>query len=123
MATAATEPPTYLNDASTWKIITTQNIWWRSRSDGWLPIGQMRLAHRYHVLGWLEDHAQEILREGAAALYDESRSSLFSDDLIAEANYLQDMAAEDWSARLAVRLAPLYQRLVFLIHDVIGSGK
>ena len=113
-----------LRNGTTWYIIQSQSEWWRTRSvrEGWVRRRDMRLAHKLHTLGWLEDHASDILSDAAKRLYQESKDSLFGNDLIAEADYLEDMAASEDSAHLAVRGTRFYQRLLFDINDRLGSG-
>ena len=112
-----------LRNGTTWYIIKTQNVWWRTRSEGWVRVATMRIAHKLHTLGWLEDHAAELLTEEASRLYSDSGKSLFGDDLVAEADYLADMAANDVSAKLAVRTTPFYKRLMFDLVDQLGTGE
>ena len=122
MATGDEPKDARLRDGTTFHIIQSQKDWWRTRSEGWMRVKDMRLAHILHTLGWLEDHAAEVLTEEATRLYKEAPDSLFSDDLIAEANFLMDNAASVVSAHLAVRTTLLYQHLVFRAVNQLGTG-
>ena len=122
MATAAEPKDARLRHGTTWYIIKSQKEWWRTRTEGWVRVKDMRLAHVLHTLGWLEDHAAEVLTEEATRLYEEAPGSLFGSDLVAEADFLMDNAASPVSAHLAVRSTLLYQRLVFLVVDKVGTG-
>ena len=122
MATTTEPLDQRLRDGTTLHIIQSQKDWWRTRSEGWIRVRDMRLAHVLHTLGWLEDHAVEILSEEATRLYREAPDSLFSDDLVAEADFLMDNAATTLSSHLAVRTTLLYQHLVFRVVDRVGSG-
>jgi hypothetical protein len=121
---ATTERPIdqRLRDGTTWYIISSQSEWWLSRLDGWTRRKDMRLAHKLHTLGWLEDHAQDILSKHAAMLMREAPDALFSSDLVAEAEFLQDNAASDHTARVAVQTTPFYQRLLHDIVTTLGTG-
>ena len=122
MATTTEPLDQRLKNGTTFHIIQSQKDWWRTGSEGWTRVRDMRLAHVLHTLGWLEDHAAEILSDEATRLYKEAPDSLFSDDLVAEADFLMDNAASPVSAHLAVRSTLLYQRLVFLVVDKVGTG-
>ena len=122
MATTTEPLDQRLRDGTTLHIIQSQKDWWRTRSEGWIRVRDMRLAHVLHTLGWLEDHAAEILTDEATRLYKEALDSLFGDDLVAEADFLMDNAADQVSAHLAVRSTLLYQRLMLLVVDKVGSG-
>ena len=122
MATAAEPKDARLRHGTTFHIIQSQKEWWRTRSEGWVSVKDMRLAHILHTLGWLEDHAAEVLTEEATRLYKGAPDSLFGSDLIAEADFLMDSAATTFSAQLTVRSTRLYQHLVFLVVDKVGTG-
>ena len=121
MATTAKPIDARLRDGTTFYIIQSQKDWWRTGSEGWIRVRDMRLAHVLHTLGWLEDHAAEILTDEATRLYKEAPDSLFSDDLVAEADFLMDNAASPVSAHLAVRSTLLYQRLMLLVVDRVET--
>ena len=125
MASSTAPEDQRLIHGTTWNVLQ-QTTWWRTGNpdaSDWVERTSMRLAHKFHVLGWLEDRATTILQEHARHLTIEARTSLFEDDLQSEADYFFELSDQYSTAALAVRSTPLYKRLVFDIVDRVGTGE